>query len=188
VTAAAICAVLLIESVRSFHRSDTAGGTPLTFVTHRGALYIVPNVGPVHVESQPVTGAAPWPVTLLPVPLGAWNESEVLGFNAWADDSSVLLKCPIWFAVLLLALLGVCCYRRSAEILPRTHYLQCPSCGHLLVGVVHWRCPECGCATQSRVIEALAPRPPRPPRARHPRPQRAGLPPKPAIVSPTAGR
>ena len=161
VTAAALCTLLLIESVRSFYQTDTVSLPPLTFVTHRGSLYVLPRIETFGVESQPVTGAPPWPVTLVPVPLGTWNQCDVLGFNGWVDDGLILVKFPIWFALLPLALFALCCHRRYAEILPRTHYLQCPSCGHLLAGVVHWRCPECGRATQSRVIEALAPRPPR---------------------------
>ena len=161
-TAAALCALLLVESVRSFYRSDTASVGIVTFVTHRGSLYIVSNNDPtLDVESEPVTGAPAWPIRYGAFPLRTWNDQTVLGFNGWTGTGVgsaspfILIQAPMWFALVLAALLAVCCYRRYAEIIPRTHYLECPSCGHLLVGVVHWRCPECGHRTVSRVVEAM---------------------------------
>jgi len=163
--AAALCAILLIESVRSFHRSDTVTLAPLTFVTHRGNLYILPCIERFNVDVRPVTGAPAWPITLVPLPLRTWNENTMFGCNGWASGVFFVFQCPAWFPVLPLALFAVCCRRRCTELLPRTHYLACPACGHLLVGLVQWRCPECGGSTSSRVIEALPPSsaPPSPP-------------------------
>jgi len=155
IAAAVLCAVLLIEWPRSFYRSDTFSVVPITFVTHRGSLYILPSVERLGLETRAVTGAPPWPLTALPVSPRTWRDEAVLGFNGWIEYPQLLLQCPIWFAVPALGLLGACCYRRQAEIVPRTNYLACPACGHLLAGVVHWRCPECGTPTQSRLIEAL---------------------------------
>jgi hypothetical protein len=168
-TAAALCALLIVESLRSFYRSDTASIGIVTIVAHRGSLYVLPSPGPsLDVESEPVTGVPAWPIRQLSFPLRTWNDETVLGFNGWTGGGGsvfMLLMCPIWFPLPLSALLAVCCHRRAAEVLPRTHYLQCPTCGYLLSGVVHWRCPECGRRTLSRVVEAVPSRPARPRRA-----------------------
>jgi predicted RNA-binding Zn-ribbon protein involved in translation (DUF1610 family) len=163
-TAVALFALLLVESLRSFYHSDTASIGIVTIVAHRGSLYVLPSVEwtLLDVESERVTGVPAWPIRQLSFPLRTWNDETVLGFNGWTGGGGsvfMLLKCPIWFPLLLSALLAVCCHRRGAEILPRTYYLQCPTCGYLLSGVVHWRCPECGHQTLSRVVEAVPSRP-----------------------------
>jgi hypothetical protein len=153
--AALLCAVVLIEWPRSFYRSDTISVVPVTVVAHRGSLYLLPSIDLMGFETRAVTGAPPWPLMGLPISPRAWRNEAVLGFNGWIEGLQILLQCPIWFVAPALALLAAFCYRRQAEIVPRTNYLACPACGHLLVGVVHWRCPECGRPTQSRLIEAL---------------------------------
>ena len=155
IAAALLCAVLLIEWPRSFYQSDTFSVAPVTIVVHRGSLYFLPSIEQLGLETRAVTNAPAWPLMIIPVPLRTWHDETLLGFNGWIEGGIFLLQCPVWFALPALGLLAALCYRKQTEITASTHYLACPTCGHLLVGVVHWRCPECGEPTQSRLVEAL---------------------------------